>query len=172
VKVVGFARESPATGSGLEKGDVIEGLGPVRVISFDDLNRALSEREPGEEVILRVDGREVPVILGEDPSNPGRAYLGLNLAQDFVVDEGFVRSWGSLMPYALKWLSGFAYWLFVLNLAIGLFNLVPIGPLDGGKMFYVACLRFLSEDRARTASLCVGLFYLSLIVINIAIGFI
>ncbi len=53
---------------------------------------------------------------------------------------------GSISVWVLKLL----FWLFALNLGVGLFNLVPAGPLDGGRMFHTALERFVHHRHAKT----------------------
>ena len=61
--------------------------------------------------------------------------------------------------------------LFVLNLGIGLFNLVPIGPLDGGRMLQLACHKLFDREKGNKIWGYIGLFFLLIIFINIAAGF-
>ena len=62
-------------------------------------------------------------------------------------------------------------WLYILNLGIGLFNLLPLGPVDGGRMLQTALLRFFSEKRANAIWKNVSIFFLMVIIFNIAMGF-
>jgi len=50
------------------------------------------------------------------------------------------------------------YWLAQMNLFLALFNLLPVHPLDGGKLFQLALLRFLPAETATRISGGVGLF--------------
>lgn len=44
-----------------------------------------------------------------------------------------------------------------LNLALFIFNLIPVQPLDGGKLFHLTLLRFLQPRTAHRLTGCVGL---------------
>ena len=70
------------------------------------------------------------------------------------------------------WLMGLLYWLYVLNLGIGLFNLAPMGPLDGGRMLLVALQQFLEEKKAIKYWKNIGIFFLALVLINILFAFV
>jgi len=39
---------------------------------------------------------------------------------------------GGAVPFVLEPLAGLLFWTYVFNLALGIFNLVPLPPLDGG----------------------------------------
>jgi Zn-dependent protease len=49
------------------------------------------------------------------------------------------------------------YWLALINLFLALFNMLPVHPLDGGKLFQLLLLRFLPADTATHISGGVGL---------------
>jgi len=52
-----------------------------------------------------------------------------------------------------------------------LFNLLPMGPLDGGRMFKVVCDKYFKKDLAHKIWKYVGLFLFALILFNIFAGF-
>ena len=39
---------------------------------------------------------------------------------------------GGALPFVIEPLAGVIFWIYVLNLALGIFNLIPLPPLDGG----------------------------------------
>lgn len=49
------------------------------------------------------------------------------------------------------------YWLGLINLFLALFNMLPVHPLDGGKLFQLLLLRFLPSGTATRVSGGVGL---------------
>ncbi len=49
------------------------------------------------------------------------------------------------------------YWLAMINLFLALFNMLPVHPLDGGKLFQLLLLRFLPAGTATRISGGVGL---------------
>ncbi|MEM2282478.1 MAG: site-2 protease family protein [Candidatus Hadarchaeales archaeon] len=58
-------------------------------------------------------------------------------------------------------------WMFVLNLGVGLFNLLPMLPLDGGQMLQALLERKLPKKRARRICIYVSLAMLALVLLNI-----
>jgi len=63
-----------------------------------------------------------------------------------------------IAPYFAYGVAAWAiYWLAVMNLFLALFNLLPVHPLDGGKLFQLVLLRFLPAATATRISGAVGL---------------
>ena len=64
------------------------------------------------------------------------------------------------LPYSgggmLTW---FLYWTATINIFLALFNLLPVHPLDGGKLFHLALLRILPASTATRISGGVGLVF-------------
>lgn len=60
--------------------------------------------------------------------------------------------------YALTVVTGLYYlWLaYVLNLMIGLFNLAPVYPMDGGRIFKTVTSYFLGEERGTMVAIWVA----------------
>lgn len=61
----------------------------------------------------------------------------------------------SIIPFSpFSFLSGFLYPFIVLNISLGIFNLIPIHPLDGGKIL----VGLLSEETAREVDMFLSRF--------------
>ena len=58
------------------------------------------------------------------------------------------------------------FWLFNISVGVGLFNLLPLGPVDGGRMFYTAMLKFMSKKKALNILSIVSLIIFAMILIN------
>ena len=78
---------------------------------------------------------------------------------------------GWIIPRLGVWFVGLFYWLFLLNLGIGLFNLVPLGPLDGGRMMNIVLQKYFKKERAAQIFKYVSLIFLAIIVIPLLFGF-
>ena len=92
------------------------------------------------------DGRLIDtkaLVLGEG----GR--LGVQVQEAKHLKESVIESHGWFIPQSFAWLVELIFWLFILNLGVGLFNLVPLGPIDGGRMLHVALLRVLKHKHAK-----------------------
>jgi membrane-associated protease RseP (regulator of RpoE activity) len=71
-----------------------------------------------------------------------------------------------------KWLLGLVFWLFALNLGVGLFNLVPLGPIDGGRMLHTTLGHFVHHRHAKRVWHTVSVVMLTIIAITIISAFV
>jgi membrane-associated protease RseP (regulator of RpoE activity) len=144
----------------------------VAIKNRDDLRWFLESKEPGDEVVFvtevlddsdepDVDGVEsYDIVLGEHPLDSSAAYLGVG--NSVGGRPGFVRDvLGKFMGfkesstyYKPIWDGDFVYfvyhllwWVMVINLLVALFNMLPLGMLDGGRFFYLTVLSVTGSNR-------------------------
>lgn len=73
-------------------------------------------------------------------------------------------AYSSMIPWGLV---GVLKWMFILNFAMGLINLLPAVPLDGGYIFRGLLEKKVKKETARKVSYALALFILALIIINL-----
>ena len=153
---------SPAFDSGIQKDEKISEINNAEVGSVNEFLEFLIYIKPGEEVLLKTDKNEYEIIAAE---NDGRGYLGLSFSPERqYIDEKY-----GVFGNVFSWVALLFFWIFAANLGVGLFNLLPMGPLDGGKMFYLLCLSlFNKENAAKKMWIAISFFCLLLIVISLA----
>ena len=61
-------------------------------------------------------------------------------------------------------------WMFVLNLGVGLFNMLPAVPLDGGYIMQGVLERKISKEKAKSVVRVISFTVLTLILMNIFIA--
>ena len=141
--------------------------------SLNDFFDALGNVKIGEEVSLVTNASAYMITTVESPENfvdriafwkDGRGYLGVvpsSIKSDFK--EGQEN-----LGKVLSWVSLLFYWLFTINLAVGMFNMLPLGPIDGGKMFLIVSNSVVkNEKKARKIWMFVSFFCLALILIGL-----
>jgi membrane-associated protease RseP (regulator of RpoE activity) len=152
---------SPAELAGVETNLSLLGIGDVNIESVGDFRDAISLLEPGIPVILRTDQGEIKVVPEEREGFPN-GFIGIAVSPEVSVKpyvsnylgEGRVLFiYGSLVE-AL-------YWIAILNLLVGLTNLLPIVPLDGGRMFAVLMEQVAPKSHKNITTL----IYLALLVL-------
>ena len=52
----------------------------------------------------------------------------------------YTDTYGKFVAEIPLWLMMLVNWAIIINIGVGLFNLLPLGPVDGGKMFYTLML--------------------------------
>ncbi len=154
--------------SGLVNGDKIIGINNILVSEnvskfFDELLSIKS----GERVNLVTNKGDVNLVAGEHPENKSRGYMGFSaLSGDVGPKDSLKEKYKAFSNLPLRFMT-FLNWLLLISLAVGLFNLLPLGPLDGGKMFYNLFLGIVSKRNAQRLWMYVSIFCLTLLLINL-----
>ena len=160
ILVSGVLEDGPAFGV-LHEGDVIVAMDGERITDMEEFVNFMNKTRPGQLVRLTVlrNGEELTlqVKLGAHPDNPEKGYIGIYPAQHVVSKVGHENI---ILPLFFAF-----YWIYVLNLGIGLMNLFPLIPLDGGRMLDDVVKAYLPENIAKPVryfTIGVGLFLLAL----------
>ncbi len=157
----------PAERAGLQVGDVITSINGVLINSTEVLVEEMNEIRPGDTVLLGLTDREVSVKTTSNPENDSLAYLGVSFKPVAELKPELEAKYWKL-PWILLIFSTFLSWLFFLNVGIGLFNLLPLGFVDGGRMAQVALLRFVRQkDLAQKIFVYISLVALFLLLLNL-----
>lgn len=128
-----------------------------KITSQENLYQYLNRKSPGDVVSIKTKNGDVENIyeikLSTNPQNTSKAFLGIVSSQQ--ASSGFFGRIASVFlnykddsvyyeaNYNLK-VADFFYnliwWIMMINLFVGLFNMLPLGILDGGRFFYLAVL--------------------------------
>ncbi|WP_462316405.1 site-2 protease family protein [Methanobrevibacter sp.] len=133
--------DSPSEGI-LKDGMVLEAIDNHKINDSQTYVDVVSSFSPGENISVQTDQGTYDITLAKHPNNDSRGFFGIQANKHFeLVDD----SLGSL-PWILFELVDLFQWVAMLNLGIGLFNLLPIKPLDGGYMLETLLSYKLSEQ--------------------------
>jgi membrane-associated protease RseP (regulator of RpoE activity) len=147
----------PAESSGLKPDEVYTMLDNYSLKTANDLSLAIDAVKPNQTITLSTASSAYSMIATSHPQNSSRAYLGvIGLHTRFNDDTSFIFK-------SLQWLNGLFFWVFVLSIGIGLANLMPIGPLDGGRMFKLAANKVKGEEKGNKLWLRTSIFFILLI---------
>jgi membrane-associated protease RseP (regulator of RpoE activity) len=147
----------PAEAAGLEPNSVYTSLDNYTLLGVNDLSSALDSVKPNQAITLSTASNSYRVITVSSPQNSSKAYIGvMGLHTRYNEDK-------SLVFKGLQWLNGLFVWIFVLSLGIGLANLMPIGPVDGGRMLKVAAAKINGEEKGFKWWVNTSIFFLMLI---------
>ncbi len=157
----------PANEAGLESGDTVLAVNDQQTTTTEEFVSAMATVKPGDSVILSTDRGEFNVITGESAEDSSRAYLGVSFKQNMALKEHIQSRFGNF-PWILSYLSQLLYWIVILNIGVGLINLLPLGPVDGGQMIRATILHKFKNKRAamRLVSF-ISMFALLLLLLNI-----
>jgi len=119
----------PVADAGIKDG-IIQAVNREKVTDFDSFIDITYGVKPGEEFILLTDQGEYTLTTVASPDNPKKGFIGIMPVENKRKPKP-EYAWIS-SPF--NWTKDLFRWLFLLNFFIGLFNLLPLGIVDGGRI--------------------------------------
>jgi membrane-associated protease RseP (regulator of RpoE activity) len=133
------------------------------VKDVSELMSVLEKVKPGQNLTIETSKGVYNVKTVEHPEKEGRGYIGIRVL-------GPAMKWKSeTIRMVVDILFTFLFWIFALNLGIGLFNLLPLKPLDGGLIFEEISNKIF-KDKGRIVATIVSILTLSLLLTNLLAG--
>ncbi len=143
-------------------------MGGERVENMDDLSEFMEKTTPGQKVAVETYNETYELELAGNPDNPEQGFMGIaGVYDERVIREEFA---GGPLHGIIKFMVELLNWIFIINLGVGLVNIFPIKPLDGGLMVEALGERFLPKYKKGLVRFFSALF-LSLIIANFLVGF-
>ena len=143
LNVINVTENFPAYSAGLEKEDIITFIDGVPISESSTAYDILLSKKPGDELRLTLDSGEIVTMDAViNPDDPNDGHYGFSFEG---VAEQKENAWyaGSLLIF-----KDFLYFFITLSLGVGLFNLLPLGPLDGGKMIKDGMVALTKREKA------------------------
>jgi len=183
VYVLNTVENTPAYGV-LQPGMQMFYINGVQMNEWEDFRNFMDNVKPGENLTIVTNENTFTITTSESAENENRGYLGLNYISA-IKRLNFanplytlaVIGWGIMgypvfHPYCdstfLPWpIISLLTWMFLLNFAIGLFNLLPAIPLDGGYILEGVIEKRASAKTARRIALGFSVFVLALIIVGL-----
>jgi len=131
------------------------------ISSYERFSEILLSHSPGDEVNLKTaildpgrgsvaETKEYDITLGD---NHGNAFLGVGFLPNgrggfmgYIIDNFYYSIKDPFIHYQseigeLGWFIFYLlWWIIVINILVALFNMLPLGILDGGRFFYLTVL--------------------------------
>jgi len=148
----------------------IIGINDKEVKSMNDFIDVLENVNPGDVIEVKTTQDNFQIKTTPHPDDPERPFIGISKARSLFIYKGLLGGWGAVPEktlYVLSWILGLFGWIFALNVGIGVFNLFPIKPLDGGLMFEEIIKHFYKDKKVRYLVIGVSLITLGLVLINL-----
>ena len=175
LSIAGVEADSPAEGAGLLEGMILQSITydgvKTAIESYDDFSAIMDGTVPGAPMTLHTSAGEYVITLAPHPTRDV-GYIGIS-TYDRSVLSSFNPVWAFLYPPIVMGIDAAVFpdafsslgWFFInclkyiffLNVGIGLFNMLPIGPIDGGQIFREVLKKFMGETAAKSVSLVVSL---------------
>ncbi len=185
--VFNIADGYPADNNDIDLGMRIHSIDDLEINIPDDFQKFMIQTRPGENVrVLTSDGVKF-ITLAQSPFYENRGFLGAGLYSApsrwiflnplIILNASFGELLGNTFFHQyvydamIPWAAiDVLKWVFVLNLGIGLFNLLPAVPLDGGYIIRGILEKVTSKDKAIVISRALAYFLLALILANLIPG--
>jgi len=175
VKIADYVKAEqkfPAETAGIKIGEIIKEIDNRPTPYLDNLSAILKSKKPGDIILITTGKSSYQLTLAKNPENESAAYMGAFLEQNTKINENIKSIYGEFLPNSLVWIYGLLIILFILNLGIGLFNLVPIGPLDGGRMLQLPLHKYFGQEKGNKVLGYIGMFFLIIVFVNIVAAFV
>ncbi len=161
--------ESLAFKSQIPPGSAIVEINGNTITGREELSEVLSQHNKGDEIVLKVailepgQGvvKEIKEINVELEELNGRAFLGVGfyppstgVITSFIYKNTLSKVKEPNVHYISRigdfgwFLYYLLWWIVLINIAVALFNMLPLGILDGGRFFYLSVVALTRKERA------------------------
>jgi membrane-associated protease RseP (regulator of RpoE activity) len=138
VGVIQIEEGGPADLAGLQVGNQIISIDGNAVNNLDDFITYLELTTPFQKITVDTLDSTYSVTLGEQEGREA-GYMGIGVAPSAAeLKPEVADKYGTFFPNLLLLLVPLFTWIYLGNLFVGLFNLLPIWIVDGGRMFFLA----------------------------------
>lgn len=157
----------PAALSGMPNQTIISHVNDVKIESYSDFVFELLRVRPGDNVSLVSNNETYIVETVPNPNDEKRAFVGvMPQSNERTIKEGVPQGLASFF----YWLKGLIKWLVLLNFGVGLINLLPLGPVDGGRMLAIVLDRTVKDEKkAKKIWGFIALMFLFIILFSVII---
>ena len=167
VELVDVTEGYPAIEAGLRGGMVVTAVNNESLTNYEQFKQKLELVRPNESISITANGTVFTFLTAENPSDPDRGYLGVMAASKPVVELKSNAWYFNVFHAVLGWLASLFAITGLLSFGIGLANLLPLGPVDGGRMLQVTLQKIKGKDKGDMLWRKISVFTLLLLVINL-----
>lgn len=155
----------PMENTGIKAPFTIKKINNNTIINLYDFINSTKELKPQNAVLIETDKGKYEIIADTSPENSSKGFIGIGKFEQKIKSKN--KTTEKLFP-AYLWIELLLIWLFIINLGVGLFNLLPIAPLDGGRIFFSSMLWLTkNENKAKRITLFITLLCILFIFINL-----
>jgi len=139
----------------------------ISIKSPQDIANILENVPVGTNIVIRTTGGIYNLTTVQHPDyNESRSFIGIaGPYKPYYEPKDAVKRMG--LSDLLDGLRELLFWIFLLNIGIGLINLLPIKPLDGGLLFEELISKYLKPKVTKTIVSGVSAFFVLVLVFNL-----
>ncbi len=157
----------PAETAGLKSNEIINSMNGIMINSSEQFYNLMKDIMPNQTITLIESGKEINITATAHPDGLKTGYIGVKgFKNEFKIknDNVFTKT-----SYAiLKWITKMLELIYILSLGIGLVNLLPVGPTDGGRILLLSLKGTIkNQKKAMRIFAQVSMFFLAILALNI-----
>ena len=171
VNKVGFSFDEipegfPGYEAGLKANVVYNEVDDQEVLDATSFVIAIQGKKPGDTLVIGNQDMKHDIVLTEHPEKEGAPYIGVLGIQSEVTQKkpGFMPIYNVVL-----WFHKLFEWIFILSIGIGLANLLPLGPIDGGRMIQNVFHRIFGEKQGNLVWARISVFFFISLVLLIIV---
>ncbi|MGB9748345.1 MAG: site-2 protease family protein [Candidatus Woesearchaeota archaeon] len=155
----------PAEKAGLKEGIIINKINNQTIANYNDFLEAMINVKPNQTLELSSENKTFVLVTTENPEKAGKGYIGITGVKEERVPKG-----SRFLFSITNWFLNLFNFIMVISSGIGLFNLLPLGIVDGGRLLKTA-LESIYKDRKKAAEIWkrVSWFVLLLLILNLLV---
>ncbi|MBS3169334.1 site-2 protease family protein [Candidatus Woesearchaeota archaeon] len=158
----------PFAQAGIAPGTVITGINGIATLDFQQFSDELTSIKPGETITVQTPEKDYALQVAANPDDQKKPFLGIqSIRNEFEVKPMYDVGLWKIVYYVVDWLAGFLRWLFLLSFGIGLFNLLPLPLVDGGRMAQTFLHKLKGPEMGERRYRQVGMFFLLILLLNL-----
>lgn len=105
---------------------------------------------PNQEIVLANESHSWVITTKEHPIEPEKGYIGIRQLEFLQEPSAYaLENYGTFGYHFYLITFTQLFWIILLSLGIGLANLLPLGPVDGGRMLLTALEKVTTKKRAQ-----------------------
>jgi membrane-associated protease RseP (regulator of RpoE activity) len=167
IYIAGVTENGPADLGGINTGDIVTEVNGDATETLESMYAVFKTVKPGDSVTFKTTTAVHRFKAGDNPENGG-AFFGIFLVECEGVLGPTCYNTKYGIPQNVFW---FVYevlaFTFFLNVGIGIFNLLPLKPFDGGRMVEVVAKKYIPKQ---SKSIVRGAGIATLLLILVALG--
>ncbi|MBN1544788.1 site-2 protease family protein [Candidatus Woesearchaeota archaeon] len=167
VTIAGVTEGYPAAEAGMTAGLVVTAINDENIKNYDQFTTHLSRVAPNETVSITANGTAYTFVTAANPDNPGHGYLGVMASNKAATELKNSALWFKTLHVILQWIGELFAITGLLSFGIGLANLLPLGPVDGGRMVQVTLEKIRGAEKGNRMWRQISMATLLLLAINL-----
>ncbi|MEW5896168.1 MAG: site-2 protease family protein [Nanoarchaeota archaeon] len=169
-----YVNESlPFSQAGIAPKTIINGINGQPTDNFQKFSDELAFYRPGDKITINTinaagTASEYSLTLAANPDNSKKPFMGIkDIHNEFESKEKFKHGFWNILYILTNWINGLLRWLFLLSFGIGLFNLLPLPIVDGGRMAQVFLYKLKGSEKGEKSYRRLSMFFLLILLLNL-----